>query len=49
MMTLSGPCCMQEAAVYTIRTGQDGVTDLQWCPGSSTTFGLSTQQGSVEV
>ena len=35
--------------MYTIRIGQDGVTDLQWWPGSSTTFGLSTQQGNVEV
>ena len=49
MMVLAGLCYMQEAAMYTIRTGQDGVTDLQWWPGSSTTFGLSTQQGNVEV
>ena len=35
--------------MYTIRIGQDGVTDLQWWPGSSTTFGLSTQQGNIEV
>ena len=40
---------MQEAAMYTICIGQDGVTDLQWWPNSSTTLGLSTQQGNVEV
>ena len=49
MIVLAGPCYVQEAAMYTIRIGQVGVTDLRWWPGSSTTFGLSTQQGNVEV
>ena len=40
---------MQEAALYTIRTGQDGVNDLQWWPGSSSMFGVATQGGTTEA
>jgi hypothetical protein len=40
---------MQEAALYTIRAGQDGVMDLQWWPGSSSMFGVATQGGTLEA
>ena len=40
---------MQEAPLYTIRTGQDEVNHLQWWRDTSTTFGLATQGGNVEV
>lgn len=40
---------VQEAALYTIHAGQDGVNDLQWWPDSASKFGLATQAGNVEV
>ena len=40
---------MQEAPLYTIHTGQDGVNSLQWWRNTSTTFGLATQGGNIEV
>ena len=40
---------MQEAALYTIRAGQNGVNDLQWWPGSSSMFGVATQGGTTEA
>ena len=40
---------VQEAPLYTIHAGRDGINDLQWWPGSATTFGVAAQGGTVEV
>lgn len=40
---------VQEAPLYTIHVGRDGVNDLQWWPGSASAFGVATQGGAIEV
>ena len=35
--------------MYIIHAGRDGVSDLQWWPSSTSTFGAATQGGTIEV